>query len=559
MSNSPSTTCEWTPVDTLTISGDVWSALVQYAHLVPAVAVLIIAFFVFWHNPHNRPQQAFLAVGVSFAAWAFLQLLSIIGEPNALALFASSSVIYFELLVYISALFFVYAYIDNAWPSSWTYFTCFLLFIPLFLFSHTPLNIVPGPTQQCWPQTVPDGPLWYFYVYLVLFALFLWMVTKFIMAYQQHARADARYRYLVLGTALTTVLAVVSGKHITLLLELDAMWLLLAIFLVPLAVVAITFQIVEFESRNAKVIATEAVLFGIGILLLSLLFVDHMSDVALIAGLAFVLLLILGMLFVDLIRHEIHQQTEIEKLLKGLSRANRKLSTMDKQKSEFVSIASHQLRSPLTAIRGYASMLLEGSFGKFPQKAKKPLAHIEESAGMMALSIEDYLNVSRIESGNMKYDYTDFNLLDLTTHVCDDLRSEATRAGLLLLCKDDLSVQPIVHADKGKVQQILHNLLHNALKYTPKGTITVYVHDGDDQMINVEIIDTGIGMSEETQHSIFQKFERASAAQSINVQGTGLGLYVAKRMAQVMGGDITGYSDGEGKGSHFILSLPRKL
>ena len=109
----------------------------------------------------------------------------------------------------------------------------------------------------------------------------------------------------------------------------------------------------------------------------------------------------------------------------------------------------------------------------------------------------------------------------------------------------------------GKTQQILHNLINNALKYTKKGTITVFVHENIKlRHLYVEVIDTGIGMSAETIGALFQKFSRAKNANSIHINGTGLGLFVAREMAHGMSGDITAHSEGDGKGSHFVLTLP---
>jgi signal transduction histidine kinase len=256
----------------------------------------------------------------------------------------------------------------------------------------------------------------------------------------------------------------------------------------------------------------------------------------------------------------VEQREQIEKLATGLERANARLRELDKQKSEFVSVASHQLRSPLAAIRGYASMIIEGSFGKVEPKMAEPLGRIADSAKMMNESVEDFLSVSRIEGGNMKYELADFNLRDQAEKVCDDLRTEGFKKGLLLLFKSNITGKGIVNADQGKVLQILHNLVNNALKYTPKGTITMYVHDDrKTKKIFVEIIDTGIGMSEDTIHTLFEKFSRAKNANSVNIKGTGLGLFVAREMARAMGGDVTAHSDGEGKGSRFIFTLPTVL
>ncbi len=251
------------------------------------------------------------------------------------------------------------------------------------------------------------------------------------------------------------------------------------------------------------------------------------------------------------------QYEQLEVLTKDLEKANARLKELDKAKSEFVSIASHQLRSPLTSIRGYASMLAEGSFGKMTQKAQEAAARIEESAKLMAMSVEDYLNVSRIESGNMKYNLSDFNLRDMTEKICEDLRPDALKHSLILLFRTDLSSRAIVNADVGKTNQIVHNLINNSIKYTPKGTIQVFMRDDlKKKRIYVDITDTGIGMSQETIGKLFNKFSRADNANSVNVSGTGLGLFVALKMAEQMGGNISAQSEGDTKGSTFTFELP---
>jgi signal transduction histidine kinase len=202
-------------------------------------------------------------------------------------------------------------------------------------------------------------------------------------------------------------------------------------------------------------------------------------------------------------------------------------------------------------------MMTEGSFGKLPDKANEALGRIAESTVFMASSIDDFLEVSRIESGNMKYDYKDVNFKEQAEHIVDDLRTDALKRGLLLMFRSDMNGTGVVRADAGKTQQILHNLINNALKYTPKGSVTVYAHDDvKGKKMYVEIIDTGLGLSPESITKLFGKFARAKVASSANIMGTGLGLFVAREMARAMGGDITVTSEGEGKGSTFSITLP---
>lgn len=317
------------------------------------------------------------------------------------------------------------------------------------------------------------------------------------------------------------------------------------------------YSLVKFQTFKVKILATEALMAGLFLLILSLLFVRTLENSRLIALATLFLFSILGALLVKSVKKEVKLREQVEQLAVGLERANERLQVLDKQKSEFVSIASHQLRSPLTAIRGYVSMMTEGSFGKLPEKASEALGRIAESTVFMASSIDDFLEVSRIESGNMKYDYKDMNFKEQAEHIVDDLRTDALRRGLLLMFRSDMNGSGMVHADAGKTQQILHNLINNALKYTLKGSVTVYAHDDlKSKKMYVDIIDTGLGLSPESLQKLFGKFARAKVASSANIMGTGLGLFVAREMARAMGGDITVASDGEGFGSTFTIVLP---
>ena len=240
-----------------------------------------------------------------------------------------------------------------------------------------------------------------------------------------------------------------------------------------------------------------------------------------------------------------------------LAQADEKLKVLDKMKSEFVSIASHQLRSPLTAIRGYTSMLLEGSFGALSKKSTEAVERIAESSRFMALSIEDYLNVSRIEAGNMCYEMSDFNLAEETEKLVDDMRPTAVKKGLVLMYRSDCDGSCVVNADIGKMRQVIQNLVDNAMKYTPKGSIDVIAHnDVATKKMRITVQDAGVRMDATALEDVFDKFVRAKNANNINTTGTGLGLFVAKKMVEEMGGAIAVTSEGEGKGSAFTVEMP---
>ena len=265
-------------------------------------------------------------------------------------------------------------------------------------------------------------------------------------------------------------------------------------------------------------------------------------------------MLAFGILLIQGVFRETKLREELEREQKALEKANQKLKEIDREKTEFVSIASHQLRSPLTAIKGYASMLLEGSYGPVLGEMKQVVERIFNSSELMAASVQDFLDVSRIEQGRMKYEMKEMERGKVGRTAVEELQSVAHKKGVVLTYKSH--GEPFtVSGDLGKLKQVFSNLVDNSLKYTPKGSINVDVSHGAN-IIRMVIKDTGCGMSKETMGKIFDKFVRADNANKVNVMGTGLGLYIAREIVKSHHGKIWAESEGENKGSTFIVELP---
>jgi signal transduction histidine kinase len=546
--------CNWQPVTFLFFSENIWGNFIYYSHFFPPLAGLIIASFVFYSDTKSKPSQALLFTVVMFTIWSLLDLILWASDNSDIIIFVWSSLIYFELLIYLGAFYFLYSFFNSRFPNIYYEIGFFILFIPLFLFGHTHLNLLGFDFTNCNREAL-EGPLWQNYIYYIELGILLLMIVIII----QELRKNQRRKLEILTVSIGIILFLLSFSIGNLLGSLETDWEIgqIGLFGMPIFVALLAYALVRFETFKVKILATEALMVGLFLLILSLLFVRTIENTRLITVVTLFLFSIMGALLVKSVRKEVKQRQQIEQLAVNLERANERLQFLDKQKSEFVSIASHQLSSPLTAIKGYTAMFLEGTYGELGPKMNEPLKRIFESAKLMAMSIDDFLNVSRIESGNMKYEYSEFSIAEQASHVVDDLRPEALKLGLILTYKSDLTSAAIVKADIGKTQQILHNLINNSLKYTPKGSVTVFVHENLKlKKIYIEIIDTGIGMSKETIGDLFAKFTRAKNANSVNIKGTGLGLFVAREMARAMKGDVTAHSDGDGKGSHFILTLP---
>ena len=240
-----------------------------------------------------------------------------------------------------------------------------------------------------------------------------------------------------------------------------------------------------------------------------------------------------------------------------LEQANAHLKQLDQAKSEFVSIASHQLRTPMTGIMGYLSMMTQGDFGKIKPEHQKILVDLLSESQRMIRLINQFLNVSKIEAGKFTYTWKPTQIEDLVEHVAKEVEKAAADKGLKLSVKYPKTKLPQIQADSDKVEDVILNLLDNAIKYTAKGTVTATVALEDGRM-HFAVKDSGIGIKPQDATELFNKFVRGSGIAQIHPDGSGLGLFIAKSIIDAHGGRIWAESDGEGKGSTFQFSLPMK-
>jgi signal transduction histidine kinase len=226
-------------------------------------------------------------------------------------------------------------------------------------------------------------------------------------------------------------------------------------------------------------------------------------------------------------------------------------------KSQFLANMSHEFRTPLNAMLGYTSMLLQGIAGPVEPAAKRQLGRIESNGRHLLTIINEILDISRIEAGRMPLQMSKFKIPDLVTEVRAELEPIIMRSKLnvtLDLAKD---LPPLV-SDRQKVKQILLNLLSNSLKFTHHGGVTMAAgFNARERSILLSVVDTGIGIASPDQERIFEDFRQLDNSPTRAYGGTGLGLSICRRLAQMLDGRISVHSE-VGKGSTFTLTLPTK-
>jgi signal transduction histidine kinase len=218
---------------------------------------------------------------------------------------------------------------------------------------------------------------------------------------------------------------------------------------------------------------------------------------------------------------------------------------------------SHEFRTPLNAILGYTSMLLQGVAGSVEPPVKRQLGRIESNGRHLLTIINEILDISRIEAGRMPLQLATFKVPDLVSEVKAELEPIIMRSKLVVTLDLPKDLKPIA-SDRQKVKQILLNLLSNALKFTHHGSVTIAARrNPKERTVTLSVTDTGIGVAPADQDKIFEDFRQLDNSPTRAYGGTGLGLSICRRLAQMLDGRISLRSQ-VGKGSTFTLTLPTK-
>ncbi|HZM64390.1 MAG TPA: ATP-binding protein [Candidatus Saccharimonadales bacterium] len=260
--------------------------------------------------------------------------------------------------------------------------------------------------------------------------------------------------------------------------------------------------------------------------------------------------------FEEIERFNATLQEKIEDATRELRRKNERLRVLDQTKDDFISMASHQLRTPLTSVKGYVSMVLDGDAGKVNDLQKKLLNQSFLSSQRMVYLISDLLNVSRLRTGKFIIEPVESNLADVIESEVEQLQ-ETSKSRDLTLTYNKPEHFPTLLLDENKLRQVIMNFIDNAIYYTlAGGHISVALTDKPES-VEFTVVDDGIGVPKHEQHHLFSKFYRAHNAKRARPDGTGLGLFMAKKVIIAQGGAII-FKSQENKGSTFGFSFPKR-
>ncbi|MGB3072839.1 MAG: ATP-binding protein [Candidatus Moraniibacteriota bacterium] len=512
--------------------------------------MFLLGLFVYVRNKASLSANLLFFMALFFSLWVAGDMVIWVSPDSRMVMFWWSLINLFEVIVSMSTLYFAYAFLEQKDASLRIKLSAIVLLLPFMVLIPTEWNLSGFDTVSC--EANQGSLINYFYFLEGLFSLSLvvYLIRKVIQAKKTH-------RKQVVLFSLGVILFLLSFSGTNIVASMTDNWHILQYGLVgsPIFVAFLAFLIVRYQAFNVKLLGAQALVVGLILLIGSQFFFIEETMGFLLVGITMLLAIIFGIILIRSVQQEVRRKEELQIISDRLAVANAELRRLDNAKSEFISIASHQLRTPLTAIKGFVSLLLEGAYGRLEPSVSDTLNKVYLANNRLMNLVENLLNISRIEAGRIQYQFASAHIEDILTELRDVFVLAAHAKGLKLgitLPKDPL---PMLQIDSAKIREAISNIIDNSIKYTEKGEVAVKAGKAGDRVV-VTVSDTGVGVDADDLPHLFKKFERGKDAAKVNVSSTGLGLYVGKSFIEAHGGTISVESAGRGKGTCFTISLP---
>ena len=524
------------------------------------IAMLALAIVVFRHAKERISDKLFSLFILAGILWVFTNLMA------NFALFKNESVLLFwtkvslvgPALMPLLLITFSNAFVEGkiTLKKGYIWILGIITFFIIILIP-TKLNVeaVKIIDPYAMKSTFSPGPLYTIFSLYFLFGIFA-SAYLLIKKYLRASRIEKlQIKYILIGLASSILFGVLVNAILPMLgySRLINIGPASSIFFISFT----AYAIVETHLFDIRVIATEVLVVLIGLALL----IDTLLSTTLLEGglkgILFVLMSYGSYKLVQSVKEEIRRRQEIQKLTTQLKKDKEELQSLDRLKDEFLQMATHELNMPIASIQSGVSILEE--MGEKDSTKRKIVDSINFNTQRLAALARDLLNVSRIESGRLSTNFSEVQLEDLIKQVVNDLEEKAKNKGNQLRYVKVQKPLHKIYSDEGKIVQILNNLIGNAIKFTENGKITVSAQREDDKIITT-VSDTGVGIPKEALPKLFTKFyqvDRFNKDKPLEQQGTGLGLYITKKLVELLGGKIWVQSQ-EDKGSQFSFSLPIK-
>lgn len=523
-----------------------------YLHIPVSVLTLIIALYIWKQSKHKASSKIIIYIALTFALWVILNnIVWLIASSASVYLFAWSLIEPVSIVLFLLMYYFVYTYVYNKDLPHMSKYTIIVTTAPFIFLSFTKFNIASLDLNTC----LPIENISYLYYGFAL-KVFFTLLSIFYLFYAIYSNEIRKKETITLSVGVLSFILFffVSGY----LSESAGSYIyeFYSLFGVFIFLICISALIVKFKVFNIKGLGVQMIIFLQVFFVASQLLFFRSKENSIVILLTLVISIVFGLVLFYSVKKEFQQKQLLEIQSKTLLKMNKRLETKDKLRSEFMLLASHQLRSPLTALRGYASMIKEKSFGEYPEQLEEPIDRIYESATHLNNVVTDLLSISKIELGGLTYSMQIFDVKRMIKDIVDEMQNMAKNKNLYLKYSDSGEILYLVKGDVEKLRQAIINIIDNAIKYTSTGGVKVCLNR-DESFTQIKVDDTGVGIKQEDIPNLFKKFSRVGGV-GINRSGSGVGLYLVKKIIDAHDGKIDISSEGAEAGSSFTIVLHNK-
>jgi signal transduction histidine kinase len=533
-----------------------YHTIAYYSHIVPTVLALFLSTYALFKTRYSKLAVAFFVFTLGFALWLLGDIFPWTSDNYGYVYFTWSWLDYVNIVFFaLGAYFFGILARDRI--TNWEKALLVAICLPALVITVTGNSLLEFNHPVC--EAVENQGLTIYKLVAEAIAVAL----MFFSLFKSWVSSDSkkRMRSLIILFATLAFFVIFSSTEYLATITDNYETSLYGLFILPLFLIIMVFAITNLGVFQFRLLGTQVLAYALIIMAGSQFLFLQDSAESTLSLVTLGMSILLGVLLLQNAKKEADVREKVEKLATqlqvsntGLAEANTKLRELDKQKTEFISFATHQLRSPLTSMRGYSSLILEGEMGQTTPPVKEAVQTILTSTKTLISLVENYLNVSRMELGTMKYDFKPIDFKELLDEVVREQKTNIEAKGLKLNLSVSGDSFPI-KADVDKFKQVIVNTIDNSVKYTPQGSITISL-EKNDKNIRFVVSDTGVGINPKTMPKLFKKFSRADNASDANIHGTGLGLFIAKEILTAHGGHMWAESEGEGKGSQFYIEIP---
>lgn len=551
-----------------------------YLILSLSVINLLLGLFVFKRTEKNAASYAFLAFAISISIWIFVNFMLRI-LPSIFLLRISYSL---GIVVATAALLWTLYFLNK----NIHHLIKFVL-IP----ASVAISVVTGLSKAVIQNLTSISTLGYngevgpfFFLYSTYFSTIVALIVYYLFTEYRREKILIRSQQILITLFGLFIFAAVSFLVSFILPSFykTLEYTTIDNFSSSFFLIAIAYAILKYNLFNIKLVLVELAVLLLNMFLLFNVFTSHATADLVLNISVSVFVLMFSVILVRGIYADIRDRERIEELAKEMEIANERLRALEGQKTEFVSIASHQLRTPLTVIKGYASMILEGTFGSLTADARQAIEHLYKASEKVVSLVEDLLTVSRLEQGRMTLHFESVNFVEFTQATLSERIDDASESGIDMTFTAEENKKFTVQIDPNKFKQVILHILDNSIKFTrsPGGIRVSLTEDNITNKILLSVSDTGAGMTAEQILAIFERFnlkvedspvqsENAVKNGDVSVPETppevesalqkrtpGIGLYIAKQIIDAHHGILRIESAGIDRGTTVTVELPKE-